>query len=173
MATQFNRRTGIPIVGLRISNIMEPEDYAEFPSYWDDAQIRRWNLWGYVDCRDVAQACRLGLTADVDGAEVCIVAADDTVMTRPSADLMAEVFPTVPLTREIKGRETLLSIDHARRVLGYEPAHHWADHVAGTVSDAPTPTVDVRDNPCRVTGTRRGSTARSPPSPSTSRTTPG
>ena len=61
LATQFNRRTGIPIVGLRISNIMEPDDYARFPSYWDDAALRKWNLWGYVDCRDVAQACRLGL----------------------------------------------------------------------------------------------------------------
>jgi nucleoside-diphosphate-sugar epimerase len=129
MATQFNRRTGIPIVGLRISNIMEPDDYAAFPAYWGDAQLRKWNLWGYVDCRDVALACRLGLTATLDGAEVCIVAADDTVMTRPSADLMAEVFPTVPLRRELHGRETLLSIDHARQVLGYQPSHHWADHV--------------------------------------------
>lgn len=130
MATQFNRRTGIPFVGLRISNIMEPDDYAAFPSYWDDAQLRSWNLWGYVDCRDVAQACRLGLEADVTGAEVCIVAAADTVMTRPSADLMAEVFPDVPMTQPVEGRETLLSIGRARRVLGYEPAHRWADHVA-------------------------------------------
>lgn len=130
MAVQLNRRTGIPVVGLRISNIMEPDDYATFPSYWGDATIRKWNLWGYVDCRDVARACRLGLEAPVTGAEVCIVAASDTVMTRPSADLMAEVFPSVPLTRSIEGRETLLSIDRARRVLGYEPAHRWSDHVA-------------------------------------------
>jgi nucleoside-diphosphate-sugar epimerase len=130
MARQFNRRTGIPFVGLRISNIMEPDDYAAFPSYWDDAQLRRWNLWGYVDCRDVALACRLGLGADVTGAEVCIIAAADTVMPRPSAELMAEVFPEVPLTRPVTGRETLLSIDRARRVLGYEPAHRWSDHVA-------------------------------------------
>ena len=118
MARQFNRRTGIPFVGLRISNIMEPDDYAAFPSYWDDAQLRRWNLWGYVDCRDVALACRLGLETEVTGAEVCIIAAADTVMPRPSADLMAEVFPEVPLTRPVSGRETLLSIDRARRVLG-------------------------------------------------------
>jgi nucleoside-diphosphate-sugar epimerase len=130
MATQFARRTGTPHVGLRISNIMEPDDYARFPTFWPDAQLRRWNLWGYVDCRDVAQACRLALTADVVGAEICIVAADDTVMTRDSADLMGEVFPTVPLRRELHGRETLLSIDRARQLLGYEPAHHWADHVA-------------------------------------------
>ena len=62
MATQFARRTGIAFVGLRISNIMEPDDYAAFPSYWDDPPLRRWNLWGYVDARDVAQAARPALT---------------------------------------------------------------------------------------------------------------
>jgi nucleoside-diphosphate-sugar epimerase len=130
MAAQFARRTGIGFLGFRISNIMEPEDYARFPSFWDDARLRRWNLWGYVDARDVATAARLGLEAKVEGSEICIVAAADTVMTRPSADLMAEVFPTVPLRREVKDRETLLSIDRARRILGYEPAHRWADHIS-------------------------------------------
>ena len=129
MAAQFARRTRTPHVGLRISNIMEPDDYARFPSYWADANLRRWNLWGYVDCRDVALACRLALAADIEGAEVCIIAADDTVMTRDSADLMREVFPDVPLRRDLRGRETLLSIDRAREILGYAPAHRWADHV--------------------------------------------
>ncbi|MBI3748519.1 MAG: NAD(P)-dependent oxidoreductase [Chloroflexi bacterium] len=130
MAAQFARTSETTFVGLRISNIMEPDDYVRFPSYWPDARIRKWNLWGYVDARDVAAAARLGLAAEIDGAEVCIVAAPDTVMTRPSADLMAEVFPTVPLRRAVQGRETLLSIDRARRVLGYEPAYRWEDHVS-------------------------------------------
>jgi hypothetical protein len=43
---------------------------------------------------------------------------------------MAEVFPAVPLRRELQGRETLLSIDLARRVLGYEPVHRWSDAVS-------------------------------------------
>src|SRR4051794_31893307 len=131
MAEQFARRTGISFVGLRISNIMEPQDYELFPTYWDDPSLRKWNLWGYVDVRDVAAAARLSLDAPVDGAEICIVAAADTVMTRPSADLMAEVFPTVPMRRRVEGFETLLSIDRARRVLGYEPVHRWRDHVSG------------------------------------------
>ena len=130
MAGQFARGTGIGFVGLRISNIMDPEDYQQFPSFWDDARLRKWNLWGYVDARDVAAAARLGLEADVSGSQVCIVAAADTVMTRPSAELMAEVFPSVPLRRAVEGRETLLSIDRARQLLGYEPAHRWADHVS-------------------------------------------
>ena len=129
MAAQFARRSGIGFVGLRISNIMEPKDYALFPSYWDDPNVRKWNLWGYVDARDVASAARLALEAPIDGAEIAIVAAADTVMTRPSADLMAEVFPNVPLRRPVVARETLLAIDHARRLLGYEPAYRWADHV--------------------------------------------
>jgi nucleoside-diphosphate-sugar epimerase len=130
MATQFARRSGIGFVGLRISNIMEPDDYAAFPSYWDDPHVRKWNLWGYVDARDVADAARLALDASIDGAEIAIIAAADTVMTRPSADLMAQVFPTVPLRRRVEGRETLLDIGHARRLLGYTPSHRWADHVS-------------------------------------------
>jgi nucleoside-diphosphate-sugar epimerase len=129
MARQANRRTSVPFIGLRISNIMEPDDYAAFPGFQGDARSRRWNLWGYVDARDVAQAVRLALEAPISGAEVCIIAAADTVMTRPSADLMAEVYPDVPLTRPVDGRETLLSIDKARRLLGYEPEHRWQDHV--------------------------------------------
>ncbi|CAN5491556.1 hypothetical protein BH20CHL7_BH20CHL7_05800 [soil metagenome] len=59
---------------------------------------------------------------------MCIIAAADTVMTRPSSELMAEVFPAVPMRRAVDGHETLLSIDRARRVLGYRPAHSWRDH---------------------------------------------
>ena len=130
LAAQLSRRSGLPFLGLRFSNIMEPPDYGAFPGFWDDPKLRKWNLWGYVDVRDVAKAVRLGLEADFEGAEVCIVAAADTVMPQPSADLMAEVYPDVPLRRPIERRETLLAIDRARRLLGYEPEHGWQDHVS-------------------------------------------
>ena len=125
LAEQLARQTGIPFVGLRISNIMEPADYARFPTFQHDARLRKWNLWGYVDARDVAGAVRAALTAGTTGAEICIVAAGDTVMTRASADLMAEVYPDVPLRRRPEGRETLLAIDRARELIGYEPVHDW------------------------------------------------
>ena len=130
MAVQFSRRSGIPFLGLRFSNIMEPPDYEMFPDFWDDPRLRKWNLWGYVDVRDVAQAVRLGLDSEVTGAEVCIVAASDTVMNKPSADLMAEVYPDVPQRRPLEGRETLLAIDGARELLGYSPEHSWTEHVS-------------------------------------------
>jgi nucleoside-diphosphate-sugar epimerase len=129
MARQFSRWSGIPFVGLRFSNIMEPERYQGFPDFWGDPRKRKWNLWGYVDARDVAQSCRLGLEADIGGAEAFIIAAADTVMNRPNRELMAEVFPGVPLREGTGDFETLLSIEKARRLLGYEPRFSWRDHV--------------------------------------------
>jgi nucleoside-diphosphate-sugar epimerase len=126
MARQFHRWSGIPIVGLRFSNVMEPADYAAFPSYWEDPHKRKWNLWGYVDESHVAQSCRLALDADV-GAEAFVIAAGDTVMRRPSRELMAEVFPGVPV-RDVDGEHgTLLGIAKARRMLGYAPEFTWRE----------------------------------------------
>jgi nucleoside-diphosphate-sugar epimerase len=127
MARQFNRWSGVPFVGLRFSNIMEPHDYERFPSFSSDLHLRKWNVWGYVDARDVAQSCLLGLEADITGAEVFIIAAADTVMNRPSRELLAEVFPGVPLHGEIGEFETLLSIKKARKMLGYTPQYSWRD----------------------------------------------
>jgi nucleoside-diphosphate-sugar epimerase len=128
MATHFARWSGIPFVSLRYSNVMEPGDYRRFASWQDDPTIRRWNLWGYVDARDVAQATRLALETESSGHEAFLVAAGDTCMTTPSQQLMDLVYPDVPMTRPVPGTDTLLSIDKARAVLGYEPAFTWRDH---------------------------------------------
>ncbi|MFI6270108.1 NAD-dependent epimerase/dehydratase family protein [Micromonospora zamorensis] len=120
------------MVGLRFSNVMDVEDYAPFPSFDADPLLRRWNLWGYIDARDGAQAVERALAHDQPGADVFIIANADTVMTRSSASLMAEVYPGVEIRKELGEHETLLSIDKARRVLGYEPQHSWRNHVDQT-----------------------------------------
>jgi len=132
IAGQIAWWSGIPFIALRFSNIMAPADYQEFPSFWPEPWRRKWNLWGYIDERDVAAACRLALQAPaeaVEGSPAFIIAAADTVMNRPSAGLLAEVFPDVRLTREVGEFGTLLAIDRARQVLGFEPRHSWRDHV--------------------------------------------
>ena len=120
--------SGLPFIALRFSNIMAPEDYQWFAEFQDDPHARKWNLWGYIDQRDVALSCRLALEADagtVQGNPAFIIAAADTVMNRPSAELLAEVFPGVRLTRDVGEFGTLLAIDRARDVLGFEPEHSW------------------------------------------------
>ena len=129
IAAQFNRRFGMPFAGLRISNIMEPDEYAKFPTFWDDPTLRKWNLWGYVDARDVAQAVRLALETDAADSEQYVIAAADTVMNRSSQGLMEEIYPTVEIRRQLGEFETVLSIDKARQILGYNPEYSWRDHV--------------------------------------------
>jgi len=71
------------------------------------------------------------LEADFTGAEVFIVADADTVMGRTNDELLREVFPGVPRTRALEPHETLLSIDKARRRLGFDPQHSWRNAAAG------------------------------------------
>jgi nucleoside-diphosphate-sugar epimerase len=115
----------LKIIALRFSNVMDPEDYAEFALFDADATLRKWNLWGYIDGRDGAQAVLKALELDITGFDRFIIAAADTVMSQPNGDLVAEVFPGVPVTRELGEHDTLLSIEKARRVLGYNPHHSW------------------------------------------------
>jgi len=128
MARQFCRwDPQAKIIGLRFSNVMYPDQYAEFPDYDTDPATRVWNLWGYIDARDGAQGVRRALELQTTGADVFIIANADTVMRRSSAELMAEVFPGVEVRGELGEHETLLSIEKAKRVLGYSPEHSWRD----------------------------------------------
>ena len=122
----------LTVSALRFSNVMDVEDYAEFPSFDADPRLRRWNLWGYIDGRDGAQAVERALERTGPGLDRFVIASPDTVMSRASADLVAEVFPGVEVRKELGEHETLLSIDRARRVLGYAPEHSWRDEVRST-----------------------------------------
>lgn len=125
MAEHVAQWSGIPFAALRLSNVIDPQDYQQFPSFWPDAQLRKWNLWGYIDARDGASAFRCALESETTGAVSAIVANDDTVMDRPSVDLLAEMFPGVPVRRELAEHQTLLANDRAKQLFGWQPVHSW------------------------------------------------
>jgi nucleoside-diphosphate-sugar epimerase len=126
MAQQYCRwDPELKIVSLRFSNVMEPHDYEQFASFQDDATKRKWNLWGYIDARDAAQAIRLSVESSTRGDHVYIIANEETVMNRSNDSLMGEVFPSVPRRPFAGANATLLSIEKARRELGYEPRYAW------------------------------------------------
>ncbi len=130
MARQFCRwDPEQKMIGLRFSNVMEPADYARFPGFDSDPHLRKWNLWGYIDSRDAAQAIRKALENPAKGFDVFIIANADTVMSRPNMELLEECFPGIPIKKKFEPNETLLSIDKARRLLGYEPLHSWRNEI--------------------------------------------
>ncbi len=135
LARQMNRLYGISIIALRFSNILytgtaHPHNYEAVPSYWSDPGSRKLNFWGYVDARDVAESARLALESDISSAEEFNIAAADTIMDRPNVELMAAVYPDVPIREGTGEFETLISINKARQMLGFEPRYSWRDHVS-------------------------------------------
>ncbi|MBT3702420.1 MAG: NAD(P)-dependent oxidoreductase [Alphaproteobacteria bacterium] len=132
MARQMHRwNPDMSFIGLRLSNVMTSDDYLRFPDWQGDASIRKWNMWGYIDARDFAQSVRKSLIVENIGAEYFIIANADSVMTRSNEELMAEVFPGVTMLEGSDGHKTLLSIEKARRVLGYEPEYSWRSNNLG------------------------------------------
>ena len=133
MARHFTRwNPDLKLIGLRFSNVMDEADYEAFPAFESDPVSRSWNAWGYIDARDGAQAVRLALESALTGFEAFIIAAADTVLSTPSAELAARFFPDVPFRRPVEGTETLLGIDKARRLLWFTPKHSWRDRPAST-----------------------------------------
>ena len=117
----------VSITALRFSNVMVPEDYAEFPTFDSDAMRRKWNLWSYIDARDGAQVISRALEVAPPGFDTFLIAAADTVMSRPNAELLDEVFPDVERRGEIGVNDSLFSTAKAQRLLGYSPQHSWRD----------------------------------------------
>lgn len=120
----------LKIIGLRFSNVLDENDYKNFPSYQDDISIREWNLWSYIDHRDGAQAVLRALQWESTGFETFNIAADDSVMVRPSAELAAHRFPNVPVKEDLLGNISLMSSAKAKKLLGYAPEHSWRETLA-------------------------------------------
>lgn len=122
--------SGIPFVGLRLSNVIRPEAYVDFPAAWADPTARQFNLWSYIDVRDAAAACSAALTADVRGAQEFIIASPESTMTQPTQELLDRYYPKVEVRRPLGTHESLLSSQRAREVLDFTAEHSWRDHVA-------------------------------------------
>jgi len=133
LAEHLNRLHGIDFVGLRFSNIYydipgHETGYDQLPPYWDKPAEKKFNLWGYVDSRDIAQAVLKALTSDtVKGARNYTIAAADTNMKLTNEELLARTFPGTKLRPGTGPHDTLIGIDRARAELGYEPQYSWRD----------------------------------------------
>jgi nucleoside-diphosphate-sugar epimerase len=129
LAAGFARRGRLSVVSLRLAWIHTPETFAEqIKPLWSDAAAGAANLWSYVDTRDVAEAVRLALTAEITGHEACFIAAPDSFMPVPSPTLVADHYPTTVLREGFVDHASLLSSAKAERLLGYRAAHTWRSY---------------------------------------------
>lgn len=121
------RAPDMSIISLRFSYILRPEDYAdELRLAWADPGRNTFNLWAYIDARDVALSCRLALEAQQPGFDTFYVAAPDTLMREPTLELVERYFPGVEQVKEgFGGRMSPLDGSHAEQVLGFRAQYTW------------------------------------------------
>jgi nucleoside-diphosphate-sugar epimerase len=129
-ARAFAERYKADIYALRIGNVIEPHEYAEFPRFFADPSIRKRIAWSYIDARDLGQIIHLAVQKDGLGFQVFNAANDTVSANTPTRELAAQFFPNVPFTREIGTYEGLLSNRKIREVLGFREEHDWRKYVS-------------------------------------------
>jgi nucleoside-diphosphate-sugar epimerase len=134
-ARSFQARTGADVYGLRINNVIEPDEYAEmFPAFLDDPSLRRRNVFSYIDTRDLGQMVQRCLETDGLGYEVFNVANADMSVAATTDEIIDRFYDDVEVRREMGRDETFYSIDKARDLLGFVPEHSWRDVVPDPTS---------------------------------------
>lgn len=129
-ARSFQARFGADVYGLRINNVIEPHEYEEnFPDYIANPDLRRRNIFGYIDARDLGQMVECCLRTDGLGYQVFNVANEDTSVALTSQEICDRYYPGVEQRKQLQGFETFYSIEKAKRMVGYEPRYGWRQEV--------------------------------------------
>ncbi len=128
----FQRRSGIDIYALRINNVIEPHEYAEnFPAFMENPDLRRRNIFAYIDARDLGHMVDCCLKTDGLGYQVFNVSNDDMSVNLTSDEVIARYYAGVPVKRAMGRDETFYANDKAKRMVGFAPKHSWREVLEG------------------------------------------
>ncbi|MVA22888.1 NAD-dependent epimerase/dehydratase family protein [Agrobacterium vitis] len=128
-ARAFAMRYNADIYALRIGNVIEPHDYANFPGYLDNPMSRKRNAWSYIDARDLGEIVHLCVEQDGLGFQVFNAVNDTITADLPTREFLAKYCPDTPVLREMEENEAPISNRKAREMLGFKEAHPWRKYV--------------------------------------------
>ncbi|MDQ1589017.1 MAG: hypothetical protein QOJ77_2182 [Microbacteriaceae bacterium] len=127
-AQMVARRWGVDVAALRFpivesaAALLRISERAEL-----DPATRMREGWSYLDLRDAAEVIYRSLVAEWTGAVVVGLSAADTLVTRPTAELVREYAPGVEVHGQLAGREPLIDTSRARDILGFTPKYSVHD----------------------------------------------
>ncbi len=131
IALAFVRRMDgkLSAASLRFPWIHTPETFkAELPPFQKDSALGATVLWGYIDTRDVARACRLALEADISGHEAFYISAKNTFAKADTTPLAGEYYPEAEIRSYLSGNQALFNCSKAEAMLGYESQFSWEQY---------------------------------------------
>lgn len=123
-AAMFHRRSGLDVVALRFPFTSTAASI--------EARVRRFaadpaagapELWSYLHLEDAARAVWAATQATVDGVLPLLLAAPTTLSPVPTARLLRDHLPSVPVRGELAGHASPIDTTRARQLLGFAPRH--------------------------------------------------
>ncbi|HEY6758983.1 MAG TPA: NAD(P)-dependent oxidoreductase [Baekduia sp.] len=125
-------RSDVKAISIRPSWVQNADNYARnLGPQLRDPDILPAGYWAYIDAEDLADALLLAAASELPGHEVFYIASPDVASTLTLPELLArhgltDKLPLRDLPRPDAGS---ISIEKARRLLGYDPKRSWRDHL--------------------------------------------
>jgi nucleoside-diphosphate-sugar epimerase len=85
------------------------------------------HFWGWADIAEAARACTLAIEVNFEGHEAFFINGEDTSADEPTEELIKKVYPEAEIRTPIPGNATAISVEKAKRMLGWEPKATWRD----------------------------------------------
>jgi nucleoside-diphosphate-sugar epimerase len=122
----FTRKTGIPTIAIRPSGVVVPDEDPEGFRRGIETLSAHGALWTYSDRRDLGQAFRLAVESSLEGFEAFYIMSPDPMSKVPLAEAFPRYYPgTEQIAAGLTTGKNAVSIEKARRLLGYNPQHSW------------------------------------------------
>lgn len=135
ISQSFAARRKLEVLVIRPVHVVFPPEYPELVARGSD--VENYHFWAYVSPDDVAQGFERALVVPYRGYDVFLISAADGLNTRPTMEMAAERWATLPDVRrpDVYKRNPLasvLDITKAQEVLGYAPTSDWRAMAAAT-----------------------------------------
>jgi UDP-glucose 4-epimerase len=125
------RRSDIRAISIRPSTVHNEDNYESNlgPQVRDPSNLSA-NLWSYIDVYDLADALLLAAESDLPGHEVFYIASPDNAGGHDFAEILHRYYGDAIELRPLSRPDASgISIEKARRLLGWEPKRSWRDYL--------------------------------------------
>lgn len=130
IADSFATQTGASIASLRLPGINFDPEFRLIKERLSNPWYRLPGFWTYIDARDAARACRLGLEAGPPGHIIFNAAAPTSNMREPTDDLLKQYLPSVKKNKNgLVGNWSGMDSSKAERILGFRAQHVWERYI--------------------------------------------
>jgi nucleoside-diphosphate-sugar epimerase len=125
IARSFTAKCGMETVLIRAPWLVSPEELEELAK--SGGRIAsQFALYHYVDVRDLAHACRLAVERPLQGTHTVYVGSGESSVAEPLSSLLPRLMPSLgDKAQALHDRHAAVSIEKAKRLLGWEPRHSW------------------------------------------------